>query len=252
MAMTGRTTAVAVFDRLEDARQAAEDLRRDGFEEAEIGVSVPEAQSIGEGVANEEEIDVLAKLRSLDVPEEEARFCDEQFRAGCAVLTVRTFGRYEDAVRVLRRHGGSTDNKNRPTRDDYTVLERTPGLSTGSGHYRGEYEALPGKGTGTGSYRSWNEVKGQYEREWEEKYGGSAERRWKYDEPGYRCGYAAAHDRRYRGRAWEEVEPQLRSEYEEWAHRAGYHEEEHGWDRAVEGIRHVWDRLTKSGGEESR
>src|SRR5919197_5408572 len=42
---------------------------------------------------------------SMGVPEEEARYYDEEFRAGRTLVTVKADGRYDEARSLLRRHG---------------------------------------------------------------------------------------------------------------------------------------------------
>lgn len=48
---------------------------------------------------------LLGALIGLGIPEEEARYYEEQFKAGRTLVTVKAAGRYEEAVDILRRHG---------------------------------------------------------------------------------------------------------------------------------------------------
>ena len=52
---------------------------------------------------------------SMGVPEEEANYYDQEFRAGRTIVTVKADGRYDEAQSVLRRYGA------------YDVETRTPG-----------------------------------------------------------------------------------------------------------------------------
>jgi hypothetical protein len=49
---------------------------------------------------------VAGALIGLGIPEEEAKFYEDEFRAGRLVVTVRAERRYDEAAEVLRRHGG--------------------------------------------------------------------------------------------------------------------------------------------------
>jgi hypothetical protein len=297
MAVTGRTTAICVFDDRADAERAVDDLYRAGFAQEDVGIAmrrteVEAAEGQGDsrtlqgaatgavsGAAIGGVIGALAvglvpglgpvlaggllasilggaavggtaggligALAGMGVPEEEARYYDEQFRAGSTIVTVRAQSRYEEASEILRRHGGRTSNAGLPSRDDYVQSATPPGVSTGSGYVPGEHEAgYPGiTYRAESGYNDWEQVREGYRRDWEARYG-RTDRRWEYDEPGYRFGYQAAHDRRFHGRQWNEIEPELRDGYEEWAHRTGSHEEERSWGRAKENVRLAWERET--------
>ncbi len=49
---------------------------------------------------------LLGALTGLGVSDEDARFYDEEFRAGRPVMTVNAADRYDEAREVFRRHGG--------------------------------------------------------------------------------------------------------------------------------------------------
>lgn len=49
---------------------------------------------------------VLGALVGMGVPEEEARYYDQEFAAGRAIVTVRAGTRYQEASAILGRHGG--------------------------------------------------------------------------------------------------------------------------------------------------
>ncbi|MCU1294871.1 MAG: hypothetical protein JWP08_3721, partial [Bryobacterales bacterium] len=57
------------------------------------------------------------------------------------------------------------------------------------------------------------------------------------NDPGYAYGYEMANDSRYRGRRFEDVESDLRSDY-------GRRYPNSTWDKAKESIRRGWDKLT--------
>ncbi len=56
--------------------------------------------------------------------------------------------------------------------------------------------------------------------------------------PAYRYGYDVAHDARYRGRSFEEVEPELRSEY-------GRRYPEGAWERIKDSVQYGWSKAPK-------
>ena len=63
-------------------------------------------------------------------------------------------------------------------------------------------------------------------------------RTWDEAEPGYRFGYASARDQRYAGRQFEDVEADLRRDYETRAGTGG-----DAWERLREEVREGWNRV---------
>jgi uncharacterized protein (TIGR02271 family) len=61
--------------------------------------------------------------------------------------------------------------------------------------------------------------------------------RWEDYEPAYRFGETASADASYQGRAWDEIEPDVRRDWE--ARNAG------PWERFKEAVRHGWDSMTR-------
>jgi len=45
-------------------------------------------------------------LIGLGIPEEEAQYYEQEFKAGRTIVTVRANGRYDEAVRIMQRHNG--------------------------------------------------------------------------------------------------------------------------------------------------
>jgi predicted lipid-binding transport protein (Tim44 family) len=132
-----RTTAVALFDDRNRAERALVELRRAGFRDPQIGVAVrdpgaprPEdatahtAEAAGFGMLAGASMAGLAAgtlmglvgggivgglvgaLVGLGVPEDEAHYYQRELQAGHAVVTVQSEDRYDEALDVLRRHGG--------------------------------------------------------------------------------------------------------------------------------------------------
>jgi uncharacterized protein (TIGR02271 family) len=89
--------------------------------------------------------------------------------------------------------------------------------------------------------RGWDEAGPDYRRDWEQRYATSGQR-WEDVEPYQQYVHEMSANPRYRGRNWDEVEPELRTGYTDWARRQNYQYEESGWDRAKENLREAWGR----------
>jgi hypothetical protein len=59
---------------------------------------------------------IFGAMTGLGVSEEEARFYEQEFHSGKALVAVKTGARASDAAQILRRHGGY-DLQNRPTNE---------------------------------------------------------------------------------------------------------------------------------------
>jgi hypothetical protein len=56
---------------------------------------------------------VVGALIGLGIPEEEAKYYDNEFQSGRTLVTVQAPGRYEEADEILRRHGATNMNGTR-------------------------------------------------------------------------------------------------------------------------------------------
>jgi hypothetical protein len=74
-------------------------------------------------------------------------------------------------------------------------------------------------------------------------YGQSAE--YERYRPGYRFGFESA--RRYHGRDWDDVEPELQRNWDSYEYREGS-----TWDQMKEAVRDAWNRMTGRHPVESR
>ena len=76
---------------------------------------------------------------------------------------------------------------------------------------------------------------------WETNYGtrqyASADRSFSDYEPGYRFGYESVN--KYRGRQWNDVEPDLQRDWDRYEHRGNS-----TWENVKHSVRDAWDRLT--------
>jgi hypothetical protein len=95
---TYKTPIVAgVFDNETKARDAFEMLRNAKFGQDQVGVALPGASSVKNGLASE--------FIDLGVPTEQARFYEKEFNAGHIVVSVRPDGREEEAKNILNSNG---------------------------------------------------------------------------------------------------------------------------------------------------
>ncbi|MGH7507669.1 MAG: hypothetical protein ACRELX_18600 [Longimicrobiales bacterium] len=65
----------------------------------------------------------------------------------------------------------------------------------------------------------------------------SSDRGFDFYGPGYRYGYESA--TKLVGREWDEVEPELRRNWERWEHRG-----ESGWEEIKDSVKDAWHRAT--------
>jgi uncharacterized protein (TIGR02271 family) len=92
--------------------------------------------------------------------------------------------------------------------------------------------------------RGWDEARAGYRQDWERRQGTSGGR-WEDVEPGYRYSHEMSEDPRYKGREWDEVEPELRSGYRTWSQERGYRstgDDDSAWERLKENVRETWER----------
>jgi uncharacterized protein (TIGR02271 family) len=79
----------------------------------------------------------------------------------------------------------------------------------------------------------WEQAMPTYRQRWQERYGSSGSR-WEDAEPGYRYGHEMRGRSEYRGRPWNEVEPELQRD---WSRR----NPTSPWERAKESVRETWE-----------
>jgi hypothetical protein len=85
----------------------------------------------------------------------------------------------------------------------------------------------------------WGDVSARFQQDWQKEHETSD--RWEEFEPGYLVGYEMAHDPRFHGRTWEEIEPDMRTEWITWSGRSGSMSDESSWDRVRTSVRKAWD-----------
>jgi len=129
---------------------------------------------------------LLGALTDMGVPENEARFYQQQFEAGRAVVTVQAGPRAQEAWSILQRHGA------------YNATMQSAAVP-----------AMPATQT---TQRSWATEMPYYRNAWQQRYGATG--RWDDYAPAYQYGWELANNPTYRGQAWTQVEPQLRRDWE--------------------------------------
>jgi len=113
----------------------------------------------------------------------------------------------------------------------------TSGTSSGVGTSGSAVEsALTGGSGRTRAQSDWNSIQDDFRREHDRTYAGQNA---SFDDyaPAYRHGYESAQSDTYRGRSWEDVEPNLRTDWER-RNPGGT------WERMKDAVRRGWDRLT--------
>jgi len=91
-----------------------------------------------------------------------------------------------------------------------------------------------------GGVSHWDEISSTRRQAWEQRAGNSG-RRWQDVEPGYHYAHEMQNDSRYRGRAWSEVEPELRSGYGDWSRQRGYRGGDDAWQRLHQDVEEAWE-----------
>jgi uncharacterized protein (TIGR02271 family) len=217
--------------------------------------------------------------RTVELREDELRARKEQVAAGEVELhkevvteekTIDVPVTHEEVV--IDRHAVPPHPSNRPIGEDQTIrvpvreerveLEKQPvvyeeveigkrqieGTEHVSGTTRREELRVENEGNvdvrGGGRTAeagdTWDTMSPHYRQEWERRHGTSGGR-WEEYEPGYRYGHEMANDPRYRDRQWSEMEPSLRTDYEDWSRRNHYAYEPDAWDRIRESAREAWE-----------
>jgi len=110
------------------------------------------------------------------------------------------------------------------------------GATTSGSTLGGSPSALTGGAPRTRAQSDWNSVQDDFRREHDRTYAGQ---NMTFDDyaPAYRHGYESAQSDTYRGRNWNDVEPNLRSDWER-SNPGGT------WERMKDAVRRGWDRLT--------
>jgi uncharacterized protein (TIGR02271 family) len=80
----------------------------------------------------------------------------------------------------------------------------------------------------------WDAHRDRYRNDWQQRYGAQGGR-WEDAEPHYRFAHQSAHDRRFQGREFHDVEPELRRDWESRGSQTP-------WDTVSNWVREGWER----------
>jgi hypothetical protein len=187
---------------------------------------------------------LIGGLTSLGVSEEHAEYYAESVRRGGALVTIRCDEtRAERAAQTMQDHGAvdierrveswrdtgwsGYDQNAQPYSADQVAKERSSYPSSTSSDARSSRSRAAG---------DWTLVEPDFRREHEHQYAGQSANFDDYA-PAYRYGYETAQKDTYRGRNWDDVETDLRGDWER--SNPG-----HAWDNFKAAVRRGWDRLT--------
>jgi len=93
------------------------------------------------------------------------------------------------------------------------------------------------QGSGTKNQQlDWDREESYWRDNWSTRPYASVDRGFDYYRPGYRYGFESAN--RYRGRNWDDVESDLRTEWSSYAHRG-----QSKWEHVKDAIRDGWNRV---------
>jgi hypothetical protein len=185
---------------------------------------------------------LLGALVDLGVPEAHAGTYAEGVRRGGTLVTVQADDVMADrAVEIMNRHNPVDINERATTWRDsgWTGYDET------AGPYEPTYDEMMrrdagmaghtemrGWETGTDDFTTYDET---FRRHYQTNLAGTG---YSYDYylPGYQYGYDIARDPRYRGREWEEIEMDVRRDWETRGAPGA-------WEEFKMSVRHAWEEL---------
>jgi len=178
---------------------------------------------------------ITGALVGMGISEDEARYYEQEVRGGQTLVAVRAETRWlDEAERILRSFGArAVSRSGRSISDgggggplDYEPLQR-------SAPERSEL-TRPMVASATTSQADWADQAPRYRAAWQR----SSAITWGEVEPYYRYLHDKWHQPEYRDRAWDEVQPELRREWE-----SRYPERR--WDPAAAALRDAWESVTE-------
>jgi hypothetical protein len=198
----------------------------------------------------------IGALVGMGVPEEDARYYDQEFRSGRTIVSVQANNRAPEARQILEQFGGrfrepaATTTGAAEYRGPSAAYETTAmgtGASAGAGTTATPMgTGLPnqpqGRVSDVGTSRTWDEARPTYQQDWEQRNAGTG-RTWNDVEGHHQFSHEMASDKRYRGRSWNDAESDLRADYGTWSQRQGRTYDDRAWDRGRDDMRDAWDRV---------
>lgn len=248
-------TVIALFDKAEDAHKAAEALKARGFDASAVHVTRDDESSEDEVISPAIEIEsgpltgLLHRLSVLfGVKEPHLAHYQEAVRRGGSVVHADT---YDEAQAAAARDTllamGAVNIEDRVEewqqagwRGPATGAEAAPSASAadspGRVVHRQEVSIGGVRVYGHVVVVPFDDLADDFRADYEAHYavqGGSFE---DFD-AAYRYGHTLASDSRYDGRTWDEMEPEVRVEWER-RHPQG------AWERFKSAVRYAWQRAT--------
>jgi hypothetical protein len=247
-------TVVGLFDKSEDARQAAQALQGRGFDASAVHVmqasvpgeaEVPPAAEIESGPLS----GLLHRLSVLfGVEEPHLRHYEEGVRRGGTVVQVDAADETQATAARDALLGAGAANI-----DDRVEEWRRAGWGSSGAEAAAQMPAAGGRSgafvhrreVSIGGVRVYGHVvvvafddfADDFRADFESQHAGQGARYEEFD-PAYRFGHALASDSRYEGRSWVEIEPEARAEWER-------RDPQGAWDRFKMAVRHAWERVSR-------
>ena len=180
---------------------------------------------------------IAGALVGMGIPEDEARDYEQEVRSGQTLVAVRAETRWlDEADRILRHFGARAVTRSRRAISDGDVggpLDDEP-LQRG---VRDRNEVgRPMFASTTTSQTDWADQVPHYRVAWQR----SSAISWGEIEPYYRYLHDKRRQSESRDRGWDEVQPELRREWE-----SRY--PDRPWDRAADALRDAWERMAEPG-----
>ena len=94
------------------------------------------------------------------------------------------------------------------------------------------------KATDTQLGEDWTTEETYWRDNWQTRPYATADRGFDYYQPAYRYGFESA--RNYRGRAWDEIETDLRTGWDRYEYRG-----QSTWENVKDAVRDAWNRVTR-------
>ncbi len=169
---------------------------------------------------------IAGALIGMGIPEEEAKYYEQEVRGGRTLVSVQAGSRVGEADEILHDHGAY--DVQHPDRMPAGRSAATAASSTMAGS------------TATGYEGTWDSVSPYYQQQWQARHG-SIGGRWDQYEPAYRYAWETHNRPEFRDRAWTTAESDLQ---QGWAAR----HPETPWDRVRDMVRGVWEQDTAGPG----
>ncbi len=199
-------TVVALFEDVNDAQRAVEELLSKGFHSDDISV-----------VRKHEQSGTRTDLTDVGVAAKDVEFYSDGIQRGGTLVAVRTSEfEYGDAMRILHDFSAASMGAR--------LTERPPIGATGTKGNPDPYTSVYA--------RSFEDLEGEFRKDWETRYGSTGGDYARY-RPAYEYGWEAY--RLFGARTWDAIEPELA---EDWLHR---HPTE-PWADVRDAVRTAWER----------